>query len=110
MAKDLGDRVQLFDRDQISLSDSSYLVDEDMDGNTDYSFDKPDFAVVQYRSNLVVRWEYIPGSEVFFVWSQGINGFDDNGDASFNSIVNDQLFNQQPQNTFLIKATYRFVL
>ncbi|MFT5236716.1 MAG: hypothetical protein ACI9M9_000303 [Flavobacteriaceae bacterium] len=110
LAKDLKDRVQMYDGQQISLLNSSYLVDEDMDGNTDYSFDKPDFALVQYRSNLVVRWEYIPGSEVFFVWSQGISGFDDNGEASFNTIVDTQIFKQQPQNTFLIKATYRFVL
>ena len=62
------------------------------------------------RSNLVVRWEYIPGSEIFLVWSQGITGFDNNGEANFNTIVDNQIFNQQPQNTFLIKATYRFVL
>jgi hypothetical protein len=46
---------------------------------------------------------------VFFVWSQGVTGF---GDAlyDFNTIVDNQLFSQTPQNTFLIKATYRFML
>ena len=110
LAKELGERVQLYDNQQISFLDDSYLVDEDRDGNTDYSFGKPDFAFAQYRSNLVVRWEYIPGSEIFLVWSQGITGFDDNGEASFNSIVDNQILKQRPQNTFLIKATYRFVL
>ena len=31
----------------------------------------PDFSIVQFNSNLVVRWEYVPGSELFLVWSQG---------------------------------------
>ena len=110
LAKELTERVQLYDDQQISFQDDIYLIDEDNDGNTDYSFDKPDFAFAQYRSNLVVRWEYIPGSEIFLVWSQGITGFDNNGEANFNTIVDNQIFNQQPQNTFLIKATYRFVL
>ena len=109
IAKDLDDRVQAYDQDQISFEDDTYLVDEDKDGTTDYSFDKPDFAFAQFRSNLVVRWEYIPGSEIFLVWSQGINGSGD-ADNSFNTIVDNQIFKQQPQNTFLIKATYRFVL
>lgn len=75
----------------------------------DYSFGNPDFAYVQFRSNMVLRWEYIPGSEIFLVWSQGITGFGDvNNDLS--TIVDNQLLGQRPQNTFLIKATYRFVL
>jgi hypothetical protein len=110
IAKDLSERVQLYDTQQISFLDGTYSVDEDKDGTTDYSFGKPDFSFAQYRSNLVVRWEYIPGSEIFLVWSQGITGFDDNGEASFNSVVDNQILKKQPQNTFLIKATYRFVL
>jgi hypothetical protein len=37
----------------------------------DYRFDKPDFNFVQFRSNLVARWEYKAGSELYLVWSQG---------------------------------------
>jgi hypothetical protein len=29
--------------------------------------------------NLVFRWEYYPGSSVYFVWSQTRNGSDDSG-------------------------------
>mgnify|MGYP000364060098 CR=1 FL=1 len=109
-AKSLDERVRLYENDQISFQDDVYSVDEDKDGTTDYSFDKPDFSFAQYRSNLVVRWEYIPGSEVFFVWSQGING--DEGDASdtFGGIADRLILKRKPENTFLIKATYRFVL
>lgn len=109
IAEDLNNRVTWYNDNQINFEDGVYSVDENQDGTTDYSFGDPNFAFVQYRSNLVLRWEYIPGSEIFFVWSQGITGF---GDAlnDFNTIIDNQLFSQQPENTFLIKATYRFVL
>ncbi|MCK8522476.1 carbohydrate binding family 9 domain-containing protein [Aquimarina sp. D1M17] len=109
VAEDLNERVTLFDQNQISFADDAYSVDEDRDGITDYTFDNPDFAFVQFRSNLVLRWEYIPGSEIFLVWSQGVNGSGDPGDHLFRSL-NNQILDQQPNNTFLIKATYRFVL
>ena len=109
IAEDLNERITLYTPDQISFNGETYSVDEDTDGAEDYSFGDPNFAFVQYRSNLVVRWEYIPGSEIFFVWSQGINGLGD-PDNDFSTIVDNQIFGQRPQNTFLIKATYRFVL
>jgi hypothetical protein len=108
-AENLDNRVQLYADNQISFEDGSYLLDENGDATTDYTFGDPDFAFVQYRSNLVARWEYIPGSELFFVWSQGITDF---GEASngFKTLIDNQLLNAKPENTFLIKWTYRFVL
>ncbi len=108
-AENLYERVTLYNNNQINFEEGVYNIDENLDGKTDYFFDDPNFAYVQFRSNLVLRWEYIPGSEIFFVWSQGITG---SGDAlnDFNTIIENQLFSQKPENTFLIKATYRFVL
>lgn len=108
IAENLNERVTWYDSDQILLEDQVYHIDENNDGTTDYSFGKPDFAFAQFRSNLVLRWEYIPGSEIFFVWSQGITGFDDTA-AGFNTIVDNQFLNRKPENTFLIKVTYRFM-
>ncbi|WP_062056608.1 DUF5916 domain-containing protein [Aquimarina longa] len=109
IAKNLDERVTLYEQDQISFVDDEYAVDENRDGVTDYTFDDPDFAFVQFRSNLVLRWEYIPGSEIFLVWSQGITGDGAPSDRLFRSL-NNQILNRHPENTFLIKATYRFVL
>lgn len=109
IANDLNQRVTWYNDGQINFENGVYSVDEDQDGNTDYSFGDPDFAFVQFRSNLVLRWEYIPGSEIFLVWSQGLDGLDSPSN-SFGDIVDNQLLSRQPQNTFLIKATYRFVL
>lgn len=109
IAEDLNDRVIWYGQDQINLEEGVYRVDENRDGEVDYSFADPNFSYVQFRSNLVVRWEYIPGSEIFLVWSQGVTGIGDPTN-DFQTILDNQLFGQRPQNTFLIKATYRFVL
>lgn len=111
IAKRLSERVTLLSPDQLSRTNNAgaYFVDENLDGNTDYTIDDPDFSFVQFRSNLVVRWEYIPGSEIFLVWSQGVTGFGDPMD-SLGSNLDAQILNQKMDNTFLIKATYRFVL
>jgi hypothetical protein len=41
------------------------------DGGARYSFANPDFSFRQFRSNLVARWDFKPGSSVYVVWSQG---------------------------------------
>jgi len=109
IAKDLDERVTLYGDNQISFADEVYSIDENLDGTTDYQIDDPDFAFVQFRSNLVLRWEYIPGSEIFLVWSQGVTGSGDPMDSLGRSLDR-QIFGQKPENTFLIKATYRFIL
>ncbi len=93
----------------LAFNGSGYTVNENNNGTTDFSFSKPDFNIGQFRSNLVVRWEYIPGSTFFLVWNQEMNGaFYDRADALHKKNTFD--FNQQAHNIFLMKFTYRFVL
>lgn len=60
----------------------------------------------QFRSNLVTRWEYRPGSVVYVVWSQGRDLFA-NAPGTF-SLSRDSrdLFALTPRNTIAIKASY----
>jgi hypothetical protein len=51
-------RFHRYDDRQIRPAEGGFNVDENRDGITDYSFSTPDFNLVQFRSNLVVRWEY----------------------------------------------------
>ena len=104
----LEDRISMYSQTQISFMNDVYNIDENLDGNTDYTFNKPDFSFVQFRTNLVARWEYIPGSELFFVWARGGVTFDDPRNSLTRSL-RDQITNNKLQDTFLIKATYRFV-
>jgi len=85
------------------------LIDENSDGVLDYSFSNPDFSYVQFNSNLVMRWEYIPGSELFLVWSQGTRANISTSEGLVDGFQTG-ILDQQPQNIFLIKATYRFIL
>lgn len=67
---------------------------------TDY-----DFNFRQFRSNLVVRWEYRPGSLLYLVWNQGRTGFEETGNFAYRTDFND-LFSVTPHNVFLIKLSY----
>ena len=111
IAGDFNNRFQLYDVNQISFDANNdvYLVDENLDSTTDYEIGNPDFSFVQFRSNLVVRWEYIPGSEIFLVWSQGVTSLTDPMNDLFRSLETG-ILDQKPENIFLLKMTYRFVL
>ncbi len=103
-------RFRRFAAGDIRVDNDQYLVDENRDGLTDYSFSKPDFNFVQFRSNLVARWEYKKGSELYLVWSQGSTPDVANDLASpLNRSLFDNIFAQQARNIFLVKMTYRFL-
>ncbi len=108
--KEFDQRFHRYTAGEISFENGLFKVDENRDGTVDYSFGQPDFNFVQFRSNLVVRWEYIPGSELYLVWSQG-NTPDAFGDLDrpLHTSLFDNLFDQQGRNIFLVKMTYRFL-
>ena len=103
----INDRVSVYNNQQISLENDNYIIDENLDGTADYSFENPNFSFVQLQTNLVARWEYIPGSEIFLVWARGSVG-DANIQEDLVESVSDQVFNEPANDTFLVKFTYRF--
>jgi hypothetical protein len=102
------ERFHTFTTSEISydLTSNIYNITE---GGNNYSIYNPDFNFRQFRSNLVVRWEYRPGSTLYLVWSQGRTSTDINGLFSYGNDVKD-LFKKTPQNIFLIKFSYWFAL
>jgi hypothetical protein len=109
LAINYDDRFALYDPEQLHYTEEAiqYNLDENMDGFTDHSFSNPDFNFLQYRSNLVFRWEYKPGSELFLVWTQNNSVEGDPQRGIFPSLRED-LFSQDAKNVFLLKMTYRF--
>lgn len=105
------DRYHVYTEDQITFlnKDDGYEVDEDQDMNADYSIDFSDFNFREFRSNMVLRWEYIPGSTLYFVWSQGRTGYEQTGQFALGDDLGD-LFDVHPHNIFLVKFSYRFGL
>lgn len=102
-------RYSIYESNQLAINtvDETYDIDEDLDGTTDYSISQPNFNVREFRSNLVVRWEYRRGSTIFFVWSQGRSNSGSNGNFSYGKDMKD-LFGTEAHNVFLIKFNYWF--
>ena len=74
-------------------------------GVAQLEFDNPNFSLASLRGNAVVRWEYRPGSTIFFVWTQ--NRSDTTLDGAFRVGDGlDRLFSGGANNVFLVKASY----
>jgi hypothetical protein len=37
----------------------------------------PGFNFQRFIANIILRWEFMPGSTIFVVWTQGRDGFHD---------------------------------
>jgi len=82
------------------------LVDFDRDGTTDFSFRERDFRVRSLRGNAVLRWEYRPGSTLFFVWQQRRSYQDLEANPFRLSEEALDLLTDRPANVFIIKANF----
>jgi hypothetical protein len=112
MADRYENRFHTYTPDQKTYNTDHYNIDEDLDGNTDYSFGNNNFNVQEFLSNLVLRWEYNPGSTIYLVWSQTRSYSNTSGQMDFFNDLGD-LFNRDndvPHNVFLVKFSYRFGL
>lgn len=107
-ASSYNDRFVPFPADIMTQTTDLCSVDENNDGVVDYTFDRPDFNFGQFRSNMVLRWEYIPGSTFFLVWTRERNGAFYDSDPEHRNYSFD--FDEKGHNIFLLKFTYRFVL
>ncbi len=64
-----------------------------------------DFNFRSLRGNAVLRWEWRPGSTIFFAWQQNRSDFAPVGDFSLGRDRR-ALFAAQPDNIFLVKVNY----
>ncbi len=75
-------------------------------GDTSVTNDPGGFNYKEFRSNVVFRWEYRPGSALFVVWTQGRQGVvGAEGTDDFPGDLRG-LFRIHPQNTLLVKVSY----
>ncbi len=95
------------DAGTISRSESGiYSVDPDGSGAAPlFNFSERDFNRRSLRGNAVLRWEYRPGSALFFVWQQSRFGTTPSGEFEFSRDIN-ELFSVAPENVFVIKGTW----
>lgn len=93
--------------DRFNVMNSIKMGDEYVFGY--YSVHDPDFTFNQFRSNLVFRWEYKPGSQLYFVWGNERTGWNNSSDSSVGKAIG-KLKDVSPNNIFLIKLSYWFSL
>ncbi len=108
-ADDFEDRYHTFNENEIEYvqADGLHNIYESQNPDADYNFENPDYNFKQFRSNLVLRWEYSPGSLLYLVWSQGRTDFASDGRFNYLSDMKN-LFSGSAQNVILLKFSYRF--
>jgi hypothetical protein len=78
-------------------------------GVSAYSIRNPDFNFQEFRSNLVGRWEFRPGSTLYLVWTNTRSNYSDQLDQSiWKSFGN--IMNVKSENVFMLKFSYWFSL
>ncbi len=91
----------------LNSSDNNYSVADVQEGP--YNFTNPDFNFGQFRSNLVLRWEYKLGSILYMVWTH-----DQTNQLSTSQMSQSEnfsnLFDTLSRNIFMIKFNYWFTL
>ena len=66
---------------------------------------RPDFNELSFNSNVVLRWEYLPGSTIYLVWSQSRRGERETYQTSFGDSFN-TTFGLPADNVLLLKVSY----
>lgn len=83
-----------------------YVVDAGLAG--EFAFADPAFAVREFHLNLLLRWEFLPGSTFFLVWTQERTGHEMGaGSLTDNARA---LWHIPPLNALVAKVSYRLVL
>ncbi|MCK5439557.1 MAG: hypothetical protein KAI97_06420, partial [Gemmatimonadetes bacterium] len=92
--------------DDPNYDDGTYRV---TDGSQTFEFTRADFNTISFRSNLVLRWEWSPGSTLFIVWQQDrSDAITQNGVAGSPVRGSDWLdaIGAEGDNVFAVKLTY----
>jgi hypothetical protein len=98
------DRFAAFSRAQIAENMGQLDIDVDNDGTGDISVPKPDFQVGALISNLVYRWEFLPGSNLYVIWSQARHGAKPDGAIGSSDLAN--VFTNPSVHVVMLKLSY----
>jgi hypothetical protein len=71
-----------------------------------YPLEEQDFNYAALNSTFIIRWEYIPGSTLYMVWTRAMSeSNEDYNDLDISRDL-DRLFSGDSENVFLVKASY----
>ncbi len=84
----------------------SYTIDPDGGGPAEsLEFSNPDFNFKSLRGNMLLRWELLPGSVLYLVWTHDKMNFANPGRFRLNDDFSN-LWSSSPNNIFLVKFSY----
>jgi hypothetical protein len=101
-AGDNGLRYYGTDGTTFEKTDEGYQV---TDGPETFAVDRDDFGELSFRSNVVLRWEFRPGSTLYLVWQQNRSGQDAPGRFVRPRSLWDS-FGASGENFFAVKISY----
>jgi hypothetical protein len=101
-AKNMDDRHEELDVSYDEV-ENSYSFDYNSES---WSFNNPDFSFMQFRSNLVLRWEYNLGSTIYLVWAHDRSDWKN----VYNPVsdITGDLFGLPGNHTFMFKVNFWF--
>lgn len=107
--RDFSDQFYKYSGSEIhyNVASNQYLIYDTGVTNAPVALGNPNFSVMQFRSNMVLRWEFVPGSTLFLVWSQSDNNSTTQGIFNFENNYH-TLITTKPTNIFLVKFSYQF--
>jgi len=96
----------IYGEDGSTFDPETNTVDPDGEGPAQpIEIGNPDFNVRSLRGNAVLRWEYLPGSVIYFVWTQTRSEAEEIGDFKFEESMT-RMVAAESDNIFMIKVTY----
>ena len=94
---------------RICRNGDDQFIDFDGDGVADYNFTDKDFNERSLLGNVVLRWEFRPGSAIFLVWQHEQLDRANVGDFDLGRDIG-ALFRAPSSDIFILKVDYRLGL
>lgn len=96
----------IFNPNFITIVGDNITIDPDGPGPaSSISFTNPNFNFKSLRGNAILRWEYRPGSTVYFVWTQSRSESETIGELQLGHSF-EKLWSAKADNIFLVKFSY----
>jgi hypothetical protein len=109
LARPRSDLYNVYGQGEATVSGGAdgYVLDPDGAGPlAPFSLDYPDFNMKSLRGTVVLRWEYRPGSLLYFVWTQNRADYAHPGDLQLGRDLG-ALLTAPGDDIFMLKFTYR---
>src|ERR1041385_866602 len=93
--------------DTTQFYNGDYLIDGDGSGPAlPFKISNPDFNQKLLKLNTILRWEYMAGSTLYFVWTRNGSNFNNPGSYNFGRDIGNLVSAPDHDDVFLVKVAY----